>query len=307
MITTAKAWSEAGGSGPSFTLYSQIGTARGFADATGRCLATIHPALPHVGAVGDWVGGDGPRLAAEAWLASQGCTVLRAPMELCSYFPYRASLGPYDQPPFFSEPSDRADRWADCGYHVAMRYHSDQGTDDGQGIVDAGIAVDAKLREQGWDLELWGTGGVGSIDPETFRDGVSLVHRLSEICFREAYGFASIPEAALQAAYAPLRPFVDPRIVTFARAPDSEIGGFFFGVPDHSRPGRFLLKSMAVLPKHRRKGLAAWMSGELYRSGRLHGYDAGIHAMIAETSHSRHVSAHGGTCIRRYALFEKST
>lgn len=303
MIITPEAWSQAGGSADRFSLYAAIGTARGFATETGRCLATLHPALPTVGAVGDWVGDDHARLQAEAWLASQGCTVLRGPMELCTHFAYRANLGPHDIPAFFTEPSEAGLRWTDAGYSPVAGFSSELGI--AGDIQRNGARVDTSLREAGWTLEVWGSGGPGSIDEQTYRAGVSLVHRLTAITFTEAYGYAPVPEFALQAVYAPLRGLVDPRLVVFARAPDTSIGGFFFGLPDAAVPGRFLLKTLAVDPAHRRKGLGAWLSGELYRSALDAGYTTGLHVLIADTSHSLKISNHGGTPFRRYALYEK--
>ncbi|MCO4746000.1 MAG: GNAT family N-acetyltransferase [Proteobacteria bacterium] len=304
MITSPTAWGNVGGNSARFALYAQLGTARGFADDSGRCLATIHPALPHVGALGDWVGGPGPRQAAERWLREQGCTVLRGPMELCTHFSYRASLGPAGDAPFFLEPTEPAQRWIEAGYAPAAHYVSDHA--DLDALRDNGEAAGERLKAEGWTCGAWGSGGLGTVTEADYRAGVTLVHRLTEASFLDAYSYAPVPEEALQALYAPLRPLVDPRIVLFATAPDGIVGGFFFGLPDASRPGRFLLKTLAVDPIHRRKGLGAWLTGELARSALAAGYTEGIAALMADTSHSLNLSAYGGSLFRRYALLEKT-
>ncbi|MBW1880747.1 MAG: hypothetical protein JRJ84_20515, partial [Deltaproteobacteria bacterium] len=168
-------------------MYASLGRVTPFTDGESRCLASIHPAMPEVGAVGDWVGGQGVREAAETWLAKQGCRVARGPMELCTWFTYRANLGPLDEPFFAFEPVERAERWEQAGYEPVAHYLSALADHDRQ-IASARDRA-ASLSATGWQLNPIPSDATGNISPEDFREAVSLVHRMSTGAFGEAFGY----------------------------------------------------------------------------------------------------------------------
>lgn len=299
-------WVAARGDPRKLSLFAALGRVAPIARGPDRCLAAIHPALPTVGAVGDWVGGDGVRQEAEAWLAAQGCTVARGPMELCTWFAYRANLGPFDEPPFLLEPTERADRWLEAGYAPVAHYAS--AVADHATQIASAAEREAALTAAGWRLEGLPRGADGKVPPEAFVTAVATVHALSSVAFVDAFGFAPIPEAALQAIYAPYRDAVDPDLCLMARAPDGSIGGFLFAVPDAARPDRrwFLVKTLAVRPEHRRLGLGSWLVAASHRIARDKGFAAGVHCLMWTGSRSNEISAHGGRVFRRYALLEKA-
>lgn len=299
------AWIRAGGDPRRLELYGAIGRVAPFADGQDRCLASIHPALPEIGAVGDWVGGDAVREAAEAWLAQQGCTVARGPMELCTWFTYRASLGPHDEAPFALEPVERAERWEGAGYETVARYVSAVADHDTQ-IASARDRA-ASLTARGWRLESLPAGDDGHVPADAFVEAISVVHQLSTVAFRDAFSFAPVPEAALQAWYAPMRERVDPDLTLLVRDPDGEVAGFLFAVPDFANPERgwFLVKTLAVLPEQRQHGVGSWLVAAAHRVARRKGYSAGVHCLMWTGSRSTDISRHAGAVFRRYALLDK--
>ena len=108
-------WVAAGGDAEHLDLYQLVGEVAAFSDGDGRALASIHPARPTIGAIGDWVGDVALLRAAEDWLRDRGCLLARGPMEMCRWFNYRATLGPYEELPFAFEPTHAADRWVEVG------------------------------------------------------------------------------------------------------------------------------------------------------------------------------------------------
>jgi GNAT superfamily N-acetyltransferase len=307
MVPDRETWVAAGGDAARLGLYATIGEVAPFSNGSDRCLASIHPALPKVGAIGDWVGGTAVLEAAEGWLRSRGCTLARGPMELCSWFTYRANLGPYDDAPFAFEPTERPDRWVKAGYAEAAHYASALAEHDAQ--ITASMERAAALSTAGWSIaQLKLDMGEGRASEAEFTSAIALLHRIASKSFAEAYGYAPVPVEALQAWYAPLRKLVDPRLVLIARAPNGEPGGFLFSIPDFADPRRgwFLVKTLAVLPEHRKSGLGTWLVGAAHQVARKSGYKAGVHCLMWSSSHSNAISRYGGRSIRRYALLEKA-
>ncbi|MBN2799224.1 MAG: GNAT family N-acetyltransferase [Deltaproteobacteria bacterium] len=284
------------------SLYAQLGETQQIAVRGGCCFAAIHPARPEVGAIGAWEGDQRPLRAAEAWLRERGCAVAQGPMELSTWFPYRAAEGPWEQAPFFGEPVEPIGRWREAGYREVGWYSSALAPH--RLVADRGRALGRALRAEGWTLSSPGVGADGRIGEAAYREAVALLHQLSHAAFAQARAFAPLPEPALQAWYAPLRPLVRAPLVWVARAPDGAVGGFSLGLPD---PGtrRFLLKTLAVLPAHRRIGVGAWLVGHTHEQAAALGFSAGVHCLMADESHSRAISRYGGRVFRRYALLER--
>ena len=267
------------------TLYRQLGPAA----RVGGVLATINPGLAPIGCIGDAPDLPGVR-AAEDWLRDRGCTAAWGPMDQATWFPYRANLGPHDEPPFFGEPTADPQVWRDAGYTEHARYASSLCAN-----ADA-IAYGETKAVRGVSLRPMGD----------FDSTLADIHRLSHAAFAGAHGFTPLPLLALKAHYRPLLGVVDPRLVRFAER-DGETVGFVFGVPDLVAPGRgrFLVKSLAVHPDAQQGGLGAWMVGELHRIADGLGFTHGVHALMWSGSNSRAISAHGGRVFREYALFRR--
>lgn len=304
MRPDADAWIAAGGAAEKLALYSSIGTVAPFADRTGRCLASIHPELPRIGAIGDWTGDPILLAHAEDWLRERGCRVLRGPMELCTWFSYRVNLGPHGDAPFVLEPQERPERWLEAGYEAVSHYTST--LDDGEAAIQKAAAIRRDREAEGWRLRALGTAAGQPLSPDAWREAVALIHRLSSVAFAEAWGYGSVPEAAIQAWYAPYRTVVDPRLVFVLTNPAGEAAGFLFGLADLAAPDRgwFLIKTMAVVPGYQGLGLGNWLVGEAHAVARGLGFRGGVHALMWAESRSNHLGAKA-RLIRRYACLEK--
>jgi GNAT superfamily N-acetyltransferase len=300
-----EAWIAAGGDPRKLDLYESIGQVAVFSDGDSRVLAGIHPVWPTIGTVGDWVGGDEVRVAAEAWLSERGCKVLRGPMELCSWFPHRVNLGPRDEAPFVNEPTAPIERWTAAGYRPFARWVS--ALADHQKQIEAATDRMASLSAAGWRLETLVVGSDGTVPEGILGETLAVVHRLSHEAFREQPGFAPISVHALQEIYRPLRLFMDPRLTFLARAPTGDVAGFLFGLPDVPQPDRgwFVIHTLAVTPRWQQAGVGSWLVAAAHRAARKAGYTAGVHALMSAGSPSSKISAYGGRVFREYALLEK--
>ncbi len=284
-------------------LFRTFGEAAGFTDGDGRAFATIHPARPEVGAIGDWVGTPEVLRAAEVWLAERGCTVARGPMEMCRWFGYRATLGPTDEPPFAFEPTTPAGRWVDAGYAELQRFASIVA--DRDALIGAGVDRAAGLAARGYTVSPLPTGTDGMIAPGTFKEGLETVHRLFSEAFEQVEGYVPIPAHALFAYYSRFHSHLDPRLTLLARDPSGDPVGIVLAVPDHAQPERgwYLVLTQAVRPDHRRLGVGTWLIAAVHQRARRAGYRSGVHCFMRDEGQGR---LSRGQVFRRYALLEKS-
>lgn len=238
--------------------------------------------------------------AAEAWLKTQGCTRARGPMSATTWTEYRAVVESDGRPPFLNEPTADSKPWIELGYRPIAHYAS--------AIADNAIQAasaesrSAIMRDSGWSVH--------NLDMHaSFKSALTCFHRISQESFQEAFAYTPLPLESFLRLYAPIEPLVDPRMVLTAIAPDGTPAGFCFTIPDRLNPdaNTFIVKTLAVSPKHRRTGLGSWLTGLSHSIAHELGHTAGgIHALMWASSHSNAISKHAGTVFRRYALFEKA-
>ena len=284
-------WQDAGGDPRRLALLGQLAQVEGIVAGAGRVLASVNPAHAPTGALGDLTGDAATLQAGEAWLRAQGCRAVQGPLEAATWFPYRANLGPWDELPFFGEPLASPGPWLASGYRTVARYAS--------ALCDnaPAIAYGEAKRPPGYTLRRM----------SSFEQELPLIHRLVLASFSDAYAYSPLPLEVMAALYAPIEPYLEPDLVLIAEN-EGEPAGFVFGLPDLLAPrtGRFLVKTLAVLPAHRQSGLGAWLVGELHRAAEELGLSRGVHALMWDGSRSNAISAHGGRIFRRYALLMKS-
>jgi GNAT superfamily N-acetyltransferase len=260
--------------------------------------AHIHPDLFPVGNIED--GTPSEIAAAENWLRDQGCTAAQGPMGPTTWHPYRANLGPHERPLFLGEPGFSPKVWTDAGYREISRYAS--ALADNMCQIESSAAVACERVTEGW--ELW------TLDQHpSFEAALACFWRITVAAFGQAHSYTPLPLNAFAHMYAPVENLVDPELVLTAISPEGEPAGYCFCIPDLLNPERkeFVVKTLAVHPKWRRKGLGAWLVGNAHSRAHVAGWTGGgIHAMMWTDSHSRKISAHGGRVIRQYALYQKA-
>ena len=157
------------------------------------------------------------------------------------------------------------------------------------------------LVNEGWSLEtLTEAGG--------FEAALPKFYEITLAAFSQAYAYTPIDWSTFAQLYRPVAPLIDPELVVLAKSPDGEAAGYCFAIPDRLNPElkEFVVKTLAVDPKWRAKGLGSWMVGNVHSRAHTSGWTGGgIHALMWTGSHSRQISAHAGKIIRRYVLFEK--
>lgn len=263
-------------------------------------LASVHLGNPQVGTLSQPTVMSREILqAGEAFLAAQGCERIWGPMEGCTWFSYRANLGPKQRPVFLKEPTADPQGWEQAGYIKREDYFSS--LQDNQGFLDKNAGKLERAQELGFRFR--------SLESARLKSELEACYRLSHACFSEALGYAKIPFSVFEAIYAPLVEKVPEDLLIVAEDPEGEIVGYCLCYPELLAPQRreFVIKSLAVDPRVQRASLASAMMTRAHQAAMAMGFvGGGIYALIRADAHSVAISEKAGAEIfRRYALFEK--
>jgi ribosomal protein S18 acetylase RimI-like enzyme len=269
------------------------------ASSGGRVLACVHPTDPGLGTLsapeGDWQCIE----AGEAWLREQGCTRVLGPMEGCSWFAYRANLGPFDRKPFLMEPQADPGCWLAFGYKACATYTSTLQSHEGA------LARLDKHRHRASDLGVL----IRPIDQGNLSAELSACHGITHEAFSSAVGYAPISQQGFVAMYAPLLKAAPGELLLLAEDSTGKVLGYCLCFPEPEAPERkeIVVKSLAVHPEAQGMSVGSALVAEAHARALNMGFvGGGIHALMRADSPSQNITARGGSeLIRRYALYEK--
>lgn len=285
--------------------------ARATTGAAARLVASLDPRQRVdggvVGAIGFIAGDDVAALvgaldAAAAWLAGAGAAVVRAPMQLSTWYSHRAitalhpALG--GMPPFPLEPVTGAGLpavLAAGGYRPASEAVS-LVADPRAVVVDTRPIV-TRLRRAGFDER--------SFDSARPAEELAHLHRLTVEAFTGSWGFTPIDEGEFQYAFAPLVASIDPTCVRFLLDPVGQPVGFIFALLAGET---LVIKTLAVAPAVRRQhpGFGLALAGIVHDLAVARGATRAIHALMATGSTSARIAGRWGAPLRRYATYERA-
>ena len=263
-------------------------------------LAAIHPTIPGMGTLSAPQGGWSSIEAGEEWLKSRGCDRVVGPMEGCSWFAYRANLGPFERKAFAMEPVAEADPWLLSGYRTLATYTST--------LQPHESALDRLNHHHHRAQEL----GVRfrSIDLDRVEEELERCHALTHASFSSAVGYAPIPSGLFVAMYAPLLRSAPADLLLLAESEDEQVLGYCLTFPEPLAPERkeVVVKSLAVHPASQGASVGSALVAEAHQRALSMGFvSGGIHALMRGDSNSQHITARGGAeVIRNYALYEKN-
>ncbi|MCC6628376.1 MAG: GNAT family N-acetyltransferase [Chloroflexi bacterium] len=291
------------------------GVRRAFVARTGtgvavRLVASLDPrqraAGGAVGAIG-FIAGDDPAAlgaaldAGAAWLASAGAAVVRAPLQLSTWYSHRAitvlhpALG--GMPPFPLEPVTGVGLpavLAAGGYRPASEAVSLVA--DPRAVVADTRQIVARLHRAGFAERPF--------NPARPVEELARLHRLTADAFAGSWGFTPIEEDEFQHAFAPLVASTDPAFVRFLLDPAGQPVGFIFALMAGET---LVVKTLAVAPDVRRQhpGFGLALAGVAHELAVARGATRAIHALMAVGSTSARIAGRWGTPLRRYATFER--
>lgn len=234
--------------------------------------------------------------AAANWLRQQGCREITGPIDGDIWHRYRLNLGPHDIPPLALEPQNPAyypALWEGASFRVITTYNS-RAHDDLAALTSALAPRAAAAATAGYRSR--------ALDPACFADELTLLHELSLAVFADSPHYTPLPRDAFAALYQPWRAALVPELARFTLAPDGTPCGFFFAFPDKD-PSIVHLKSMGVLAAHRRRGTAAFVFHDIYRSALDRGCRRARFWLMRDGNFSAAAYLPQSTVIRHYALY----
>jgi GNAT superfamily N-acetyltransferase len=319
---------------PELTGRSRALVARAGGEPVARCIALLSaledpPGSP-LGMVGFFEAADHPRAVralldeAAAWLARRGARRVIGPIDGDTWHSYRINIGPWEEPPFLMEPWNPVyypRLWEEAGFAAIEEYISLRVED----VAAAEAALAARAAEsaaRGYRLR--------PLRLRRFGREIDLLYELSREIFRDNYLFTEIPRREFRRLYAPARRLLEARLVWFAESPAGEPVGFVFAFRDarsavaaaRHRPGiagrlLFLLrrrdaaavdiKTLGVLPEHRRGRVAAALMHRVYAESRALGLGAANMCLIRDGNPSARLDGGEGRLLRRYRLYARET
>jgi GNAT superfamily N-acetyltransferase len=265
-------------------------------------LAAAHPGLAPAGTLsqpwGDPAGFAAVIEAGERWLRNRGLTRVLAPMEVCTWFPYRVRLGPELFPGFPLEVQAYPEPWQRPGYRAVAHYNSILVPHDG--LLERFGGTQARLEAAGFRFR--------DLDPERFEEDLALGWELSRAAFAEAYAYVDLPWPAFLALYRGYRAYLQPALSCLAFEPGGAPVGFYFNFPGPPFEGQptVVYKTVAVHPRARGQRVAAALMERAHRRARALGMSGGmVHALMWQQAGSQRLGASGERLVREYALYGK--
>lgn len=258
--------------------------------------AGIHDALRPIGCIFPTAESVEDVIQAEKWLKTQGCRKAYGPMYPHTWYPYRACLGPFERAPFLGEPLFTPDIWQACGYTIVSRYSS---------TLCPNAAEIARHVERKKEFESTGWRFFSLAEEDV---SLTRIHELTLQSFKSAFAYTPLELNDFLAMYGPILQRADTELIRFAMTPSQNIVGYCFSIPDFENPDlkQFIVKTLAVLPEVRQRGVGGILVGDAHQAAERKGWvNGGIHALMWEGSNSQRITAHEGQHFRDYALFSK--
>lgn len=297
----------------------------------GRITAALNERLVEdgkpVGLLGFYEAADDPEVGkalletATAWLKNNGAEVARGPINFSTWYSYRLVTEFFHAPPFLSEtrtlPYYPA-QWEKAGFQATTFYFSAE-VSDHQKMLDGLEAKYAAFTQAGY--------GIRSLDLDNWDQELETLFHLTAEIFAGNWSYSFIDSDEFLDLYAGSKSLVDPDLFLWAVDPHGKTVGFVFGYPDRAEavrrmrgqrhwlaklryltapaPDRAVLKTLGVLPEARSAQVGSALVYQFHLNAQIKGYSRVIHALMHQDNHSLKISAHGGTPMRRYAVYER--
>ena len=206
------------------------------------------------------------------------------------------------EPPFFLEPANPPEwpsQFERAGFTRLAEYYSALNSDLER--------ADERIAPVAWRLENAGV-RIRSANGSDLSNELKRIYQLSRIAFTRNFLYTELPEQAFLAQYTPLLGRIHPDLLLLAER-GAELAGYLFALPDFAQAARgramdtFLIKTVAILPDPKLRGLGGLLVAQAHQAGLRLGFRRCIHALMHENNVSRNISSHYATTMRRYTLY----
>ena len=253
---------------------------------TGSGVIGLYDAAP------DPEGGHAAELLMEAaveWAVAHDLEELFAPVDVNTWFKYRAMLRPeegaFGPDPFSWEPTappEHQYHFLDHGFEVTASFET-----VGLHIPDTGEFTFADLltrTQSSYDTAIASGLRIDRLTSESVQAVLPELHALCADAFADNLLFEPIPLQAFHALYGNALATMPGHFTFLARDQENRLVGFLFTFPDR---GWLVMKTIAVAPDLRGKRLGTALTHAVYREAGQAGFRRFITALVREDNVSR--------------------
>ena len=222
-----------------------------------------------------------------------------------SWHGYRATTWAGTRPAFALEPPIEETL---AGYFTAAGFGLHSSYISAEMDVDGARAL-LRHRLLGWVLDK--RFRVRNLDLDNYDAEMERIHRFCCRAFAGNHLFTPIDAGEFRELYAPLKARVHPEFV-FIVEHGGQIVGLLFAIPDLNQQARgepidtLVLKTLAVAPEMRGRGIALLLMYRVWRAARSAGYRKIIHALMYKDNRARALSKYNRIDVmREYGLFSR--
>jgi len=237
-------------------------------------------------------------------LARRQCNVALGPIDGNTWRRYRFITDRGSAKPFFLEP-DNPDDWpahfVDAGFGQYARYVSELNDNFPVRQPDIGDLPE-RFERLGVSIEPLDLAGPAS--------DLADLHAIACVAFAGSPLFTPIDFDEFAAMYAPLMTSIDPQLMLVARH-EGRLVGFVLAPPDYlqdrdpSAIDTIVIKTVAILPDARYRGLGRLLIVEMLRNAQSLGYRQAISALMHCQNRSQVISRDCARPMREYSLFAR--
>ena len=146
------------------------------------------------------------------------------------------------------------------------------------------------------------------MDLGRFEEDLDKIYDLSREGFRDNFLYTDLPRDVFKSMYQRVRQLVDPEFVLLAEDADGTLLGFIFALNNVYEPRKrsLIIKTVAVRPGSRSRGVGTLMVEIIHRKAFEQSYDEIIHALMHQDNTSLNIASEKAHTFRTYALFGKN-
>ncbi len=257
---------------------------------------------------------------ATGWAIDEGSQVVVGPMNGDTWHRYRWNVGPFDERPYLKEPYNPPyypDLWKKAGFEVIQGYYS-QRVEDLEGARRHHQPRWARSRALGYRLD--------PMTPKSLERDLDRVYEMVRVIFSKGFLYTSISRRDFGELYEGSEVLLDGDTCFFVVGPNGEDAAFSFCFPDYfeavqamegkknlwaklkflanRKKHRANIKTVGVMPEHRRKGLMSAMSYQYFDAMIEKGFKEATICLIMDGNPSTAIDAGLGRELRRYELYQ---
>ena len=237
---------------------------------------------------------------AQKYLQSKGCNYIIGPMNGSTWNQYRLAADT-NKNPFFLDRISKSyypSQFDNYGFDVIAKYHSSK-TDSLSVNIERLNKFTAYYKSK--DIVI------RNIDLSNYESEIRKIYEISIAAFKDNFLYSEISFEEMYSMYNGLKHLIDPSLIYICEDAEENPLAFLFATKDLLSPHleRYIIKSAAVVPSSKAKGLGTYLSELIHHQLFTNGAKEIIHALMYQDNLSQNVLGNNTEIIAEYLLYGK--